>query len=123
MVYFPVMYFAGVAGVFLFYVQHQFEDTYWAPHENWDYAKASIAGSSYLKLPQPLAWLTGNIGVHHVHHISPKIPNYKLKRCHDENPLFHDVTVVTLRDAGRTLTLSLWDEEKGRLVRFNDVRA
>jgi omega-6 fatty acid desaturase (delta-12 desaturase) len=123
MVYFPVMYLAGVAGVFLFYVQHQFEDTYWAPHENWEYAKACIAGSSYLKLPQPLAWMTGNIGVHHVHHISPKIPNYKLKQCHDENPLFHEVRVLTLRDAFKTLTLSLWNEEKGRLVRFKDVSA
>ena len=121
MVYFPVMYFAGVAGVFLFYVQHQFEGTYWAPHEDWDYLTASIEGSSYLKLPQPLAWLTGNIGVHHVHHISPKIPNYKLKKCHDENPLFHDVTIVTLRQSGRALTLSLWDEDKGQLVRFKDV--
>lgn len=122
LVYFPVFYFAGIAGVFLFYVQHQFEETYWAPHGDWDYARASIAGSSYFKLPQPLAWLTGNIGLHHVHHISPKIPNYKLKRCHDENALFHDVTVVTLRSSGKALMLALWDEDKGRLVRFSDVR-
>ena len=121
MVYFPVMYLAGMAGVFLFYVQHQFEDTYWAPHQEWDYATASIAGSSYLKLPQPLDWMTGSIGVHHVHHMGPKIPNYKLRRAHEENPLFHKVTVITLRQSGRALTLSLWDEEQNRLVRFKDL--
>jgi omega-6 fatty acid desaturase (delta-12 desaturase) len=121
MVYFPVIYIAGAAGVFLFYVQHQFEDTYWEHHEDWDYAKASIAGSSYLKLPQPLAWLTGNIGLHHVHHIGPKIPNYKLKKAHDENPFFQKVTVIRLRDTGRALRLSLWDEEQNRLISFSDL--
>lgn len=122
-VYLPVMYIAGAAGVFLFYVQHQFEDTYWEHHEEWDYATASIAGSSYLKLPQPLAWLTGNIGLHHVHHIGPKIPNYKLQRAHDENPFFQKVTVVRLRDTGRALRLSLWDEESDRLISFSDLKA
>lgn len=122
LVYVPVMYIAGAAGVFLFYVQHQFEDTYWEHHEEWDYATASIAGSSYLKLPQPLAWLTGNIGVHHVHHIGPKIPNYKLQQAHDENPFFQKVTVVRLRDTGRALMLSLWDEESDRLISFSDLK-
>ena len=121
MVYFPVLYLAGVAGVFLFYVQHQFEGTYWEHHPDWDYETASIAGSSYLKLPQPLAWLTGNIGVHHVHHISPKIPNYKLQQCHNENPLFHKVTVIRLRDTGRALQLALWDENANRLISFKDL--
>jgi len=121
MIYFPTIYIAGSAGVFLFYVQHQFEDTYWENHPNWDYQDASIAGSSYLKLPRPLAWLTGDIGVHHVHHISPKIPNYKLQKCHDENPLFHTVTTLTLKDTGRALRLSLWDEEQGRLISFKDL--
>jgi omega-6 fatty acid desaturase (delta-12 desaturase) len=123
MVYFPVIYIAGACGVFLFYVQHQFEDTYWEHHEEWDYAKASIAGSSYLKLPQPLAWLTGHIGLHHVHHIGPKIPNYKLQKAHDENPFFHKVTIVRLRDTGRALRLSLWDEDTNRLISFSDLKA
>ena len=123
LVYFPAIYLAGSAGVFLFYVQHQFEDTYWQSHEDWDYLRASIAGSSYLKLPRPLAWLTGDIGVHHVHHISPRIPNYKLRRCHEENPLFHSVTTLRLRDTGRALWLSLWDEDLGRLVSFADLAA
>ena len=91
-------YYETRGGLVIFVSGHwRREGTYWAPHGDWDYETASIEGSSYLKLPQPLAWLTGNIGVHHVHHISPKIPNYKLKKCHDENPLFHGVTVVTLR--------------------------
>jgi omega-6 fatty acid desaturase (delta-12 desaturase) len=123
MVYFPAIYIAGSVGVFLFYVQHQFEDTYWEKHEEWDYQDASIAGSSYLKLPKPLAWLTGHIGVHHVHHISPKIPNYKLQACHDENPLFHSVTTLRLKDTGRALWLSLWDEDEGRLISFKDLAA
>lgn len=123
MVYFPVIYIAGVAGVFLFYVQHQFEDTYWEHHEEWDYAKASVAGSSYLKLPAPLMWITGNIGLHHVHHIGPKIPNYKLQQVHDENAFFHNVTVVTLKQTGRALRLALWDEEQHRLISFADLEA
>jgi omega-6 fatty acid desaturase (delta-12 desaturase) len=122
LVYGPVIYLAGAAGVFLFYVQHQFEDTYWEHHEEWDYAAASIAGSSYLKLPQPLAWLTGHIGLHHVHHIGPKIPNYKLQQAHDENPFFHKVTVIRLRDTGRALRLALWDEETDRLISFADLK-
>jgi omega-6 fatty acid desaturase (delta-12 desaturase) len=123
MVFGPVMYLAGSAGVFLFYVQHQFEGTYWEHHKEWDYATASIAGSSYLKLPQPLMWITGNIGLHHVHHISPKIPQYKLQRVHDENPLFHKVTVLTLKDTGRAFRLALWDEERNRLISFRELKA
>jgi acyl-lipid omega-6 desaturase (Delta-12 desaturase) len=122
LVYFPVIYLSGIAGVFLFYVQHQYEDTYWERHKDWDYATASIAGSSYLKLPAPLMWITGNIGLHHVHHIGPKIPNYKLQQAHDENRFFHDVTVLTLKDTRRALTLSLWDEDGERLVSFQDLK-
>ena len=121
LVYFPVIYISGSAGVFLFYVQHQYEDTYWERHKEWDYATASIAGSSYLKLPAPLMWITGNIGLHHVHHIGPKIPYYQLQQAHDENPFFHDVTVLTLKDTGRALTLSLWDEEQDKLISFKDL--
>jgi omega-6 fatty acid desaturase (delta-12 desaturase) len=121
LVYFPVIYISGSAGVFLFYVQHQYEETYWEEHKNWDYATASIAGSSYLKLPAPLMWITGNIGLHHVHHLGPKIPNYRLQQAHDENPFFHNVTILTLKDTGRALTLALWDEEKEKLVSFKDL--
>ena len=99
--YFPAMYVAASGGIWLFYVQHQFDTTYWAPHPDWDYFTAAIRGSSYLRLPWLLRWFTGDIGVHHVHHLSPRIPNYRLRRCHDENPIFHSVTVLTWRDGFR----------------------
>ena len=120
-IYLPTMYLAGAAGVWLFYVQHQYEDAYWKDHADWDYATAAIHGSSYFRLPAVLRWMTGSIGLHHVHHLGPRIPNYRLKRCHDENPLFHDVTVLTLKDSARTLRLSLWDEDAGRLIAFSDL--
>jgi omega-6 fatty acid desaturase (delta-12 desaturase) len=122
LVYFPAMYIAAAVGIWLFYVQHQFEDTYWKDHAEWDYATAAIHGSSYFKLPVVLQWFTGNIGLHHVHHLGPRIPNYNLQRCHDENALFHDVTVLTIRESLKTLRLALWDEEQGRLVGFREVR-
>ena len=86
----PTALLAGAAGVWLFYVQHQFEDTYWESTEDWSYADAALRGSSYLKLPKVLQFFTGNIGLHHVHHLSARIPNYNLQRAHDENPIFHE---------------------------------
>jgi omega-6 fatty acid desaturase (delta-12 desaturase) len=121
LVYGPAMYLAAAAGIWLFYVQHQFESTYWQANADWDYATAAIRGSSYLRLHPVLQWFTGNIGVHHVHHLGPRIPNYALARCHDENPLFHDVTTISLAESVRTLRLTLWDETRGRLVGFGDV--
>lgn len=122
LVYAPAMYLAAAGGIWLFYVQHQFEDTYWQQHGEWDYATAAIRGSSYLKLPAVLQWFTGSIGLHHVHHLGPRIPNYALQGCHDENPLFHEVTVITLAQSVRTLRLTLWDEDRGRLIGFGDLR-
>jgi omega-6 fatty acid desaturase (delta-12 desaturase) len=121
LVYGPAMYLAAAAGIWLFYVQHQFEGTYWQQHAEWDYATSAIRGSSYLKLPAVLHWFTGSIGLHHVHHLGPRIPNYALKRCHEENPLFHEVTTLTLAQSVRTLRLTLWDESRQRLVGFRDV--
>src|SRR4029079_8073860 len=121
LVYFPAMYIAAAAGIWLFYVQHQFEDAYWKDHGEWDYATSAIRGSSYFKLPVVLQWFTGNIGLHHVHHLGPRIPNYKLERCHAENPLFHEVTVLTLRQSFATMRLALWDEDRQRLVGYSDV--
>jgi len=123
LVYFPAMYIAAAAGIWLFYVQHQFEDAYWKDHGEWDYATSAIRGSSYFKLPAVLQWFTGNIGLHHVHHLGPRIPNYKLERCHAENPLFHEVTVLTLRQSLATMRLALWDEDSQRLVGYSDIRA
>jgi len=117
----PMVLLAGGAGIWLFYVQHQFEDAYWESGESWSYADAALKGSSYLMLPKVLQFFTGNIGLHHVHHLSARIPNYNLQRAHDENPIFHDVPVLTLWDGMRTLRLKLWDEERGRLVSFREA--
>ncbi|MEO6446975.1 MAG: fatty acid desaturase [Gemmatimonadaceae bacterium] len=122
LVYLPCIYLAGAAGIWLFYVQHQFEDTYWEGHAAWDYATAALEGSSYFKLPGVLNWFTGHIGLHHVHHLGPKIPNYRLQAAHDENPFFHRVHIVTLREAIAAFRLTLWDEERKRLVSFRDVK-
>jgi omega-6 fatty acid desaturase (delta-12 desaturase) len=113
---------AGSAGIWLFYVQHQFEDAYWQPSAEWDFADAALRGSSYLKLPKVLQFFTGNIGLHHVHHLNARIPNYRLQQAHDENPIFHQVPTLTLWDALNTVRLKLWDEEQGRLVTFAQAR-
>ena len=119
MIYAPIMIIAGAAGVWLFYVQHQYEDTYWRDRGEWDYATSALLGSSYYKLPRVLQWFSGNIGFHHIHHLSPKIPNYKLQRCHEENPLFQESTVLDLRSSLKSASMKLWDEEQGRMVGFN----
>jgi len=118
----PTALLAGSTGVWLFYVQHQFEDTYWQSAEQWSYAEAALRGSSYLKLPKVLQFFTGNIGLHHVHHLSTRIPNYNLQRAHDENPIFHDVPTLSLWDGLRAVRLKLWDEDRGRLVTFAQAR-
>jgi omega-6 fatty acid desaturase (delta-12 desaturase) len=114
----PTVMLAGSAGIWLFYVQHQFEDAYWEDSESWSYADAALRGSSYLKLPKLLQFFSGNIGLHHVHHLNSRIPNYNLQRAHDENAIFHDVPTLTLGDGLRAVRLKLWDEERGRLVTF-----
>ncbi len=118
----PSALLAGAAGIWLFYVQHQFEDAYWVSRENWNYADAALRGSSYLKLPRLLQFLTGNIGFHHVHHLSARIPNYNLRRAHEDNPALHDVPTLSLWDGLRAVTLKLWDEDGGRLVTFGQAR-
>ncbi len=117
----PVTLFACSIGVWLFYVQHQFEDTYWHRHEDWDFYEAALHGSSHLALPRPLQWLTAHIGLHHVHHLNSKVPNYRLEECLEANPALQVARKVTLRDGWRLLSLNLWDEDEGRLVRFKDV--
>lgn len=118
----PVILVASTAGIWLFYVQHQFEDAYWEHHDSWNFATAAIEGSSYFKLPKVLQWFTGNIGLHHVHHLSSRIPNYHLQQCHDETPLFQNVTIITLRDSLKTLSFRLWDEEQRKMVGFRQIR-
>ena len=119
----PSALLAGSAGVWLFYVQHQFEDTYWQSAGDWSYADAALHGSSYLKLPRLFQFFTGNIGLHHVHHLNSRIPNYNLQHAHDRNPIFHDVPTLSLWDGLRAVRFKLWDEDRGRLVTFAEARA
>jgi omega-6 fatty acid desaturase (delta-12 desaturase) len=123
LVWAPAALLAGAAGIWLFYVQHQFEHTYWQRSGGWSYTDAALRGSSYLKLPKPLQFITGNIGLHHVHHMSARIPNYNLQRAHDENRIFHEVPTLSLWDGLRAVRLKLWDERSGRLVTFAQARA
>ena len=117
----PLTLMAGGTGVWLFFVQHQFEDVYWKRGEDWSYRDAALQGASYLRLPKPLQFFTGNIGLHHVHHLSHRIPNYNLQAAHDENDVFHSVPVLTLRAAIRSTRLKLWDEDRQQLVPFRRV--
>ena len=118
----PLVLMAGSAGVFLFYVQHQFEDVYWENTDAWSYDTAALQGSSYLRLPQPVQFFTGNIGLHHVHHLSARIPNYNLQRAHDDNPVFQSVPTLSFWDGVKCVRLKLWDEEHDRLVTWREER-
>ena len=122
-VHIPVLWLASAFGTWMFFVQHQFEDTYWEHTEEWDYTLAGLKGSSYYKLPRVLQWFTGNIGFHHIHHLSPRIPNYRLEECHNDNPIFHNVLTMTLRTSLETTFLSLWDKKQRRLISFRELRA
>ena len=113
---------ASTAGVWLFYVQHQFEGVNWQRHGEWDYATAALEGSSFYKLPRILQWFSGNIGFHHVHHLSPRIPNYNLEKCHNESAMFQQVKAVTLRSSLKSLSLHLWDESQNKLVGYSCLR-
>jgi omega-6 fatty acid desaturase (delta-12 desaturase) len=118
----PSALLAGSIGVWLFYVQHQFEDAYWQNSDSWSYDEAALKGSSYLKLPKVLQFFTGNIGLHHVHHLSTKIPNYNLQRAHDAYPALRQVPTLSMWDGINCVRLKLWDEERGRLVTFREAR-
>jgi acyl-lipid omega-6 desaturase (Delta-12 desaturase) len=113
---------AGSIGIWLFYVQHQFEDAYWNTGKSWSFTDSALRGSSFLKLPAVLRFCTGNIGYHHVHHLNAQIPNYNLKRAHDETPWLHDVPTLSLGDGIRATKLKLYDERCGRLVSFRGAR-
>jgi acyl-lipid omega-6 desaturase (Delta-12 desaturase) len=113
---------AGSAGVWLFYVQHQYEGVYWERSEKWDYVSAALHGSSFYKLPKILQWFSGNIGFHHIHHLSARIPNYNLERCHKAEPLFQTVKPITLISSLKSFTFRLWDEQHRRLVGYGYLR-
>jgi omega-6 fatty acid desaturase (delta-12 desaturase) len=118
----PVTMVAGVSGIWMFYVQHQYEDVYWEHHDKWNYTTAALHGSSFYKLPRILQWFTGNIGYHHVHHLSSKIPNYNLERCHNSHPLFSSIQPLTFWKSLKCINLRLWDEESHRLVGFSHLK-
>lgn len=113
---------SGATGIWLFYVQHTFEDSYFEEDENWEYVRAAVEGSSFYKLPKLLQWLTGNIGYHHVHHLSPRIPNYKLEVAHENTPPLQNVPTVTLATSLESLKFHLWDEDQKKYVGFREVR-
>ena len=113
---------AGGAGVWLFYVQHQFEGVYWERGGDWSFVEAALRGSSFYKLPRVLQWFSGNIGFHHIHHLSPRIPNYNLEKCHKSDPLFQRVKPITFLSSFKSLAFRLWDEKGGRLVGFRHLK-
>ena len=117
-----IMLVAGAAGVWLFYVQHQFEDAYWERGANWDYTAAALRGSSFYKLPRVLQWFSANIGFHHIHHLSPRIPNYNLQNCHESERLFRQIKPITLWSSLSCLTFHFWDEQSRKLVGYAHVR-
>ncbi len=119
----PITLIAGSIGVYLFYVQHQYEDTYWRYREAWNYYAAGLEGSSHLVMPKILQWFTANIGLHHIHHVASRIPNYHLQRCFDEVPETQRVTTLTLWQSLKTVRLTLWDEDERRLIGFRELRA
>jgi acyl-lipid omega-6 desaturase (Delta-12 desaturase) len=119
----PIFLISGSVGVWLFYVQHTFEDSYFEENKDWEYVKAAVEGSSFYKLPKLLQWFTGNIGFHHVHHLSPRVPNYKLEEAHNQaDPLQH-VPTITLATSLRSLKFRLWDEQGKKFVGFNHIRS
>lgn len=117
----PITLFAGAIGVYLFYVQHQYEDTYWRYREAWNYYASGLEGASHLVMPKLLQWWTANIGLHHIHHLASRIPNYRLQQCFDNVPALREVTTLTLPTSVRTLWLSLWDEDEKKLVGFREL--
>jgi len=118
----PIVVLSCTAGVWLFYVQHQFEHTYWRRKDGWDFHEASVMASSFYDLPQPLRWFSGNIGIHHIHHLSCRIPNYRLGKCLAEIPALQTLNRISLRDSLACFCLALWDEKAQRLISFRSLR-
>lgn len=122
MVQLPIVILGTSMGVWLFYIQHQFEGVYWARHEDWDFLSAGLKGASFYKLPPLLQWFTGNIGYHHIHHLSPRIPNYRLQKCHEASPLFRQVKPLSLRASLKSLGYRLYDEEHRQMVGYGYLK-
>ncbi|MBM7570457.1 fatty acid desaturase [Aquibacillus albus] len=122
MIQLPILFVSGVLGIWLFYVQHQFEDSYFENEDEWDYVKAAVDGSSYYKLPKIMQWLTGNIGFHHVHHLSPRVPNYHLEKAHESTPPLQKATTITLASSLESIRFRLYDEKNKTFVSFREVK-
>ncbi len=118
----PVIAVAASFGVWLFYVQHQYEDVYWARQPEWDPIRAALEGSSYYRLPKILQWFSGNIGLHHIHHLRPRIPNYNLQKCYDEVPELQQARTLTFFESFKCIGLHLWDEKNRQMVSFRALR-
>lgn len=118
----PILFIAGSLGIWLFYVQHQFEDSYFEEESKWSFVKAAVDGSSYYKLPAILQWITGNIGYHHVHHLSPNVPNYRLEEAHENTPPLHQATTITLKTSLKSIKFRLFDENIKDFVTFKDIK-
>jgi len=123
MVQAPIVVVAAILGVWLFAVQHRFGGTLWARQEEWDFTAAALEGSSYLRLPRVLNWFTGSIGFHHIHHLAPRVPNYRLRACYDAIPALRAIPPLSVWSALKSVRLALWDEDRGRLVGFGDLAA
>ncbi|MBB5172866.1 fatty acid desaturase [Texcoconibacillus texcoconensis] len=118
----PILFISGLLGIWLFYVQHQFEESYFEHNEKWSFVQAAVEGSSYYKLPKVLQWLTGNIGFHHVHHLSPRVPNYYLEDAHEATPPLQKATTITLRTSLKSLRYRLWDEDTKQFVTYKKAK-
>lgn len=118
----PIIYIAGAMGIWLFYVQHQFEDSYFENESEWDFVKAAVDGSSYYKLPGWLEWMTGNIGYHHVHHLAPRVPNYNLEKAHENTPPLHMATTITLKTSLESIKFRLYDEDNKTFITFRNLK-
>lgn len=122
LVYIPVVLFSSIIAVWLFYVQHQFEEAYWKRNEEWNHHDATLQGSSFYDLPKWIHWATGNIGYHHIHHLNPRVPNYKLAECYENSFGLQGAKKFGMVESLGTAFLALWDEEKGRLITFSQYK-
>ena len=117
-----IMFIAGALGIWLFYIQHTFEDSYFEEESEWDYVKAAVDGSSYYKLPRVLQWATGNIGFHHVHHLSPRVPNYNLEEAHESTPPLHSATTITIKSSLKSINFRLYDPKRKTFIGFKEAK-
>lgn len=118
----PIIWLAGMAGIWLFYIQHQFETVYWARKENWNYVASAFQGASYYKLPAILQWFSGNIGFHHIHHLNPSVPNYQLEKAYHSAEILRQSPTLNIRQSLRCVKLTLFDEKAGKMVGFRQTK-